>query len=137
MNSFIGQMKYYLSPAYLWSTTTGSRFEVFYLIFPMVLIISATGYRIFLAIKGGRSEAYREFDSLWLWGAVGFGLMGLFIFLSRNQGLPIFSTRLISYLWVILIPFYVAYLVYYYRTNVPKKLHQFYTKKRKARYLGK
>jgi hypothetical protein len=133
MNSIKG----YLTTDYLFSPVSGSKLELFYLIVPAVLLLGAIGYRIYLMIRGNRSEAYRSFDRMWFWGSIIFGLFGLFLYFSRTQALPTFSTRTVSYLWLLSLLGYGTYLIFYFRSTVPDKLHDFYSKKRKSKYLGK
>ena len=133
----MNSLKIYFSTNYLFTPVSGSKLELFYLIFSSTLIISAVIYRIYLFFKGGRSEVYRTFDRLWFWGALAFGLFGLFLYFSRTQALPTFSMRSVSYLWLLSLLGYATYLIFYFRSTVPDKLHDFYDKKRKSKYLGK
>jgi drug/metabolite transporter (DMT)-like permease len=127
----------YLSTSYLMTPVSGTQLELFYLIVPTVIILAVIGFRIFLMIKGNRPKVFRDFDKLWFWGGFLFGLFGLFIYFSRTQSLPIFSTRTISYLWVLSLIAYSTFLIFNYRMSVPEKLHNYYEGKRKSKYLSR
>ena len=133
----MNSLKTYLSTNYLASPVSGTKWELFYLIFACLIIFGAIGYRIFLRFKGSRPKAFKSFDKLWFWGAILFGLFGLFIYFSRTQGLPVFSTRMISYLWVLSVLAYSTFLIFNYRISIPEKLHNYYEGKRKSKYIGK
>ena len=133
----MNSIRAYLNTDYLFKPVTGSKLELFYLIFSALLIIVAIIYRLYILFKGGRAEVYRSFDRMWFWGALVFGLFGLFLYFSRTQALPTFSTRTVSYLWLLALLGYSTYLIFYFRATVPDKLHDFYAKKRKSKYMGK
>jgi drug/metabolite transporter (DMT)-like permease len=125
----------YFSTSYLLAPVSGTKLELFYLIVPLLMIVIALGYRVFIMIKGKRPAAYRSFDKLWFWGALLFGLFGLFLYFARTQGLPTFSTRTISYLWFLATLGYSTYVIFYYRMTVPDQMHEYYKTKRKSKYL--
>jgi hypothetical protein len=79
----------------------------------------------------------RGFDSVWFWGYLSIGLVGLFIWFSRTQALPLFSTRLISYLWVLSTIIFTIGLVVYFKKEIPKQIVKYTEQKRKAKYLKK
>ena len=133
----MNSIRQYLTADYLLAPVSGSKLELFYLILPVVIILGALMYRLYLFITGGRSEVYRSFDRMWFWGALSFGIFGLFVYFSRTQALPTFSTRTVSYLWLLTLLGYFTYLIFYFRTTIPDKLHDFYDKKRKSKYLSK
>ncbi len=127
----------YFSSSYLLGETTGSKFERFYFYIPLILIAAAVIYRIYIFIKGKRPVVYKPFDSYVLWGGISFGLAGLFIYFARTQELPTFSTRLVSYLWVILLLAYKIFLWIYLKTKLSKKIEKYLEAQRKAKYLKK
>lgn len=134
MKSFLST---YLSLNYLWTTTTGGKYEKFYLYFPIALIVAVFVYRIILFVRGNRPAVYKAFDSYMFWGYVSLALFGLWIYFVRTQGLPIFSTRLVSYLWLLSIVLYSFFLFLYFKKNLPEKLEKYTESARKARYLKK
>lgn len=132
-----GWLRYYLSNDYLWTSTTGSKFEKYYLFSSLVILALAIGYRIYIFARGNRPEALRTFDRYFFCGCLTIGLLGLLIWFSRSQLLPVFSTRAISYLWIIGGLAYSVFLALYWRKKVPQKLARFYENKRKSKYLSK
>lgn len=127
----------YLSNNYLLGVVSGTRFEAYYLYVSAAIVSLAILFRLFIYVKGGRAKAYYRFDRLWFYGYSLFGLFGLFIWFSRTQALSIFSTRIVSYLWLISLLGYTIYLIYYLVRIMPEKLVKYYEKKRKKKYLGK
>jgi len=125
----------YLSNSYMLGVNTATKYELFYLVASGLLISFAGIFRLFIFIKGNRPKAYKTFDSFTFWGLLSLGIFGLFIYFSRTQELPIFSTRLISYLWIIGLVGYVGGLVYYLKKKLPSKVEKYYESKRKAKYL--
>lgn len=117
--------------------TVGGKFERFYLYFPMILIVASLVYRLYILIKGKRPVVYKTFDSYLFWGGFSFGLVGLFLYFSRTQELPTFSTRLASYFWLILLIVYIVFLIYSYKRKIPAKISKYYEAQRKAKYLKK
>lgn len=131
----MNSLKIYLSPEYLLSVTTGAKFEPFYLYFSAAIIFTALAAKLFFAIKKDRIKAYKKFDSIWFWGFLAEGFVGLFIWFSRIQALNFFSTRLFSYLWLLSIFLFAGYLIYYYIKVIPLEVDKHYEKKRKDKYL--
>lgn len=127
----------YFSSSYLLSETTGGKFERFYLYLPLILIVTVLIYRAYIFVKGKRPVVYKTFDSYVLWGGLSFGLAGLFIYFARTQELPTFSTRLISYLWLVLLLVYTIFLWVYLKTKLSKKIEKYFEAQRKAKYLKK
>lgn len=125
----------YISQNYLLTVISGSKFENYYLYFSIGLISLLITYRLFLFFRGNRPPIYKKFDVYWFWGYQALGISGIFIWFSRKESLPIFSTRIISYLWMMLIFGYTGFLIYYYIKKIPAKLVDFYEKKRKSKYL--
>lgn len=134
MNSFWAT---YVTSGYLLEVASGTKYESFYLYFPIALVVGMVAWRIFLGVKGGRPVVFKRFDALWFWGYLSFALIGLLIYFSRTQGLPVLSTRLVSYIWLITILGYTGYLCFYLLKIIPGKLGDYYEKQRKKKYLAK
>lgn len=131
------KVRYYLSQDYLWTSTTGAKFEKYYLFASTFLLVIAVIYRIFIFIRGNRPEVLKSFDRYVFWGLLCNSILGLFICFSRMQSLPIFSYRAISWAWVIGTIAYFIFLIIYWYKKVPQKLSKFYENKRKSKYLTK
>ena len=127
----------YFSSDYLWTPTSGAKFEKYYLIVSLVILALAIFYRIYIFVRGNRPTVLKSFDRYLFWGYLSFGITGLFIWFSRSQTLPMFSTRLISYLWIASGIAYTIFLAFYWHKKVPQKLSKFYENKRKSKYLAK
>lgn len=125
----------YFSSQYLLSVATGSKFEFLYLsvsIFMIVLVVLA---KLAIVFKKKRIKAYKSFDNIWFWGYFTQGLAGLFIWFSRTESLAFFSSRLVSYFWIILNFVLAGYLIYYYKNILPQKIEKHFEKSRKEKYL--
>jgi len=122
------------NPEYLLAVPAVSRYEVYYL-YLSVFITTVVLFLKLLFRKGKRSEAFRSFDKFWFWGYLAIGLSGLFIWFSRNQQLPTFGTRIVSYLWLGIVLVYAVFLLFYYLRFVTKAIESYHEKKRKERYL--
>ncbi len=99
------------------------------------ILFAIIGYKIYLKIKGDRPKVYKKFDRIWFWGYLTTGVIGLFVWFSRTQNLPIFSTRFISYSFLLIFILFTAYLIYLFTEKTPKELNKYYEKKRKEKYL--
>jgi hypothetical protein len=130
-------LKSYFSWDFLYSPVSGSSYEKLYLFLSVFIIALTICYRIYLLIKGDRPAVLKRFDTIWFWGYLTLGLVGLFIWFSRTQALPLFSTRLISYLWVLAIIFFTIGLAVYFKKEIPKQIVKYTEQKRKAKYLKK
>jgi uncharacterized membrane protein len=133
----MNNVKFFVSPEYLLSVATGTKFESIYLYFSAFILAAALFVKLFILIRKNRLKAYKNFDAIWFWGFFAEGMTGLFIWFSRAQSLSFFSTRLISYLWIISIFVLVGYLIYYYKKILPQKIEKHYEKKRKEKYLNR
>jgi hypothetical protein len=129
--------KYYFSWDFLYSPVSGSSYEKIYLFLSVFIITLVICYRLFLFIRGNRPLVYKKFDSIWFWGYLALGLSGLFIWFSRTQALPFFSTRLVSYLWILLLLVFSAWVIFYLKKEIPQKIVKYTEQKRKAKYLKK
>jgi hypothetical protein len=134
MNNFLNT---YIKSSYLYETAAGGKYEAFYLYLSVFLLVVILAVRIYLFLKKGRAGAYKRFDQLWFWGYFSLGLAGLFIWFSRTQLLPMFSTRIVSYLWLLGILVLKGYLIFYYFRILPARVTKYYEKARKTKYLGK
>jgi hypothetical protein len=118
-------------------TVSGTKYEVAYLYLPIALILGIISYRIFLYIKSGRPEVYKPFDRYWFWGYFTLALVGLVIWFARSQSLPLISTRLVSYTWLLSLLVYACFLAFYFLRIIPQKLTTYYETQRKKKYLSK
>lgn len=125
----------YFNSKYLLEAVSGTNYEKYYLYVSLTVLVSVILFRIYISIKKNRPDAYRFFDKLWFWSYLSLGLFGVFIWFSRSQLLPLFSTRLVSYAWILSNLGLLGYLVYYFLKIIPGKLTTFYEKKRKSKYL--
>jgi hypothetical protein len=78
---------------------------------------------------------YKSFDVQWFWGYFSLGLVGLFVYFSRDQRLPIFGTRIASYLFLTTTMFFSVYLFVYFQKVTKKHIARFVDKERKNKYL--
>lgn len=131
------KLNYFFSKAYLFTTIQSSKYESLYLYLSLLLILAPIAIKIFLRVtkKNHPKEIYKTLDSLWFWISFSLGLAGLFVWFSRTQLLPIFSTRFISYLWILLIFVGAGAIFYYYKKNIPGLIEKYYKTTRKKRYL--
>lgn len=127
----------YFSSDYLWTPASGAKFEKYYLAVSLAILALAIFYRIYIFVRGNRPEVLKSFDRYFFWGYLTFGLLGLFVYFSRTQSLPIFSTRAISWFWILCVITHTIFLAFYWRKQVPQKLAKFYENKRKSKYLVK
>lgn len=125
----------YFTTDYLFTVVTGGKYERFYLYFPLALLAITLIARAYLFIKGNRPPVLKTFDRLWFWGGIVFSFLGLFIWFSRNQSLPMFSSRIVSYAWILIMILYAGYLFYFWKKKIPAELSKYYEKKRKTKYL--
>lgn len=137
MEKMKNQINLYLNREYFLSVATSTKLQLFYLLLPLLLLLLTFGTRFYIFIRGKRPAAYRQFDFFWFWGFLSFAVIGLFIYFSRLQELPIFSTRAISYLWIFLLLTFVGFLCGYYKIIIPGEIKKYYEAKRKAKYLKK
>lgn len=131
----IDKLKIFFSKDYLFSVSSGTKFENVYLYLAVFLILMAIGFIIFVRAKSSRMKIAKGFNKVWFWGYLTIGVIGLFIWFSRTQGLSIFSTRFVSYNWLLLIIIFSGYLTFLFKTKVPKEVSKYYEKKRKEKYL--
>lgn len=124
----------FFNPNYIFSAASGTTYEPWYLYLSLALIISPILFYAFFKFSK-RIAAYKAFDRYLIWGYLTLGLIGLFFWFSRNQGLPTFSIRLFSYLWLISIVGYDFFLLYYYKKRIPASITKHYEKTRKEKYL--
>lgn len=131
------KISFFFSKEYLFATIQNSRFENLYLYLSLLLIVAPIILKIALAIwfKGRPKKIYKTFDSIWFWGFWTLGILGLFVWFSRTQLLPIFSTRFVSYLWLLLISVMAIWLFIYYKKRIPNLSEKYYKAARKKRYL--
>lgn len=133
MNKFIST---YFKSDYLLRVAPETRFEPYFLFIALALIMIVITLKFLFKIKG-RSVAYKNFDRLWFWGYFTLSIIGLFLWFSRNQGLPFFGTRLVSYLWIISLFFFVVFLFLYFHKRTKKEIMAHLDRKRKEKYLKK
>lgn len=131
------KINYFLSKDFLFTTIQNPKYENLYLYLSLLLIIVPIVFKIVLAIwyKDRPKKIYKTFDSIWFWGFWTLGFLGLFVWFSRTQLLPIFSTRFVSYLWLLMIPVLKLWLFLHYRKQIPKLAENYYKNTRKKRYL--
>ncbi|MDD3481110.1 MAG: hypothetical protein PHW75_02720 [Patescibacteria group bacterium] len=127
-------MNTYLSSDYLFEIASGTTYQEYYLYVAFALIALPIILKVYFTIRNERAP-YKSFDRLWFWGYLMIGVLGLFIWFSRDQGLPLFGTRLASYAWLSTIFIYLGYLLYYYKKKVTKDVVRHYEKSRKEKYL--
>lgn len=131
----MNRIKIFFSNDYLFTATTNTKFELFYLYFSIFILLMVIGYKMYLKFKGSRAKFYKKFDRMWFWGYLTLGISGLFIWFSRTQNLPMFSTRFVSYTYLLLVIFFTLYIVYLFSTKAPQELNIYYEKKRKEKYF--
>jgi hypothetical protein len=127
----------YLTKGYLLNPVTETRFDLIYLTLSITLIIAPVILRILIKFKfkNRPKKVYQFFDKLWFWTSLSLGFIGLFIWFSRTQSLPIFGTRLASYIFLIAIPISAGLIFWYFKAKIPQKLVTHYEKSRKKKYL--
>lgn len=126
----------YFKSDYLLRVAPETKYEPYFLYSAITVMILAIGIKLFFKFRG-RSKAYVSFDRLWFWGYIVLSVVGLFVWFSRNQGLPIFGTRLASYLWLKSLFIYGVVLYFYYIKKARKDVLAHFNKERKAKYLKK
>lgn len=125
----------YLTQEFLLGVAVDGKYEVMYLILPLMILFVIFGFRVYIFFKKNRPTYFREFDSWFFWGTLLFSLIGLFIYFSRTQELPTFSSRLFSYFWIFCIFIYYGFLVVYWLIKIPKLKKRYYEAKRKSKYF--
>ncbi|MDD3679158.1 MAG: hypothetical protein PHT36_02865 [Patescibacteria group bacterium] len=125
----------FFDPKYLMAVPVESSFHFLFLTLPAVAVLSPVLLKIFFRFFKKRHGGYEEFDKLWFWGYETIGLIGLFIFFSRDQRLPIFGTRIASYLVIIAMLIFSSFLFFYFRKFTKKEISYYLEKKRKEKYL--
>jgi len=130
----MNRIKMIFSPDYFLAVPKVSTFEIYYLYLSLFIIVSVIFCKFFFVVKK-RSSVYKKFDKRWFWGYLDLGMLGVFLWFSRNQELPIFGTRLASYLWLLVLFLYLGYLLYYFKKKAKPAIIKYQEKKRKEKYL--
>lgn len=121
--------KIYLNKEYLFGIPTDAKYLKYFLVFYISVIVCGIVVSIYFK-KKNRSKIIRSFAKKFFWWNATLGLIGLFIVFSRNQGLPLFSTRIINYILIISIFLINLYLIF---IDKHKFFAQFYKEKAKER----
>lgn len=130
----MNRIKSFFSSEYLLAVPQDSVYEIYFLYLSFLILITVIGAKIYFKFNK-RSEAYLDFDKRWFWGYLAIGLTGVFFWFTRNQKLPTFGTRIVSYLWLVSALLYSFYIYYYYQTKTKRNVLDFNEKKRKEKYL--
>lgn len=134
MNEFI---KNYLNYDYLFGVSFPTSYDIYLLYLSFAFIVIPLALRLFFYLKKKRPNIFKSFDKYWFWGYLLFGIAGLFVWFSRDQGLSLFSSRIVLYIWTLGASFYAIILAYWYYFRLPKKIEGYYEEKRKSKYLKK
>lgn len=122
------------STEYLLAVPETSKYEAYFLYLSLLVVVVALVLKIYFVLKK-RSKAFQSFDRLWFWGYLTIGFLGLFVWFSRNQQLPMLGARIISYFWFNTIWLYGLFLLYYYKKHAKRMATAHYEKARKEKYL--
>lgn len=131
MSSFFGKI---FDWERLIAIPTSALYEKYFLYIVLAILVGPILLKILLNIKK-RSKAYAKFDRLWFWAYLSLGAVGLFIWFSITQGLPIFGSRLVTYIWLFSLVALKIYLFIYYRLVTLKDVKKYHEKRRKDKYL--
>jgi hypothetical protein len=126
-----------LTSGYWLNTNSGTKYEVAYLAFACLVVLLAFGFRLYIFIKKNRVPLLKKYDRIWVWGGVTFALWFLFIWFSRTQALPIFSTRVIMVISLLVFFSSAGWFFFYSKKKAKALTKEFYTAKRKQKYLAK
>lgn len=133
----MNKIKYFFSPEYLFATNSQTKFQLVYLLISLGMIVVVIVARIALARGKETPKVLKGFYKLWTWGYILIGITGLFVWFSRTQALPVFSTRIISYIWILILVAFSGYVLWYGRTQLERGLTKYHEQQRKAKYLKK
>lgn len=127
----------YFTAEYLWAPITEARYDKFYLGFSIVLIVLPLLAKVVLTLKfkNRPKKVYGTFDKIWFWTSLSLGFIGVFIWFSRVQSLPMFGTHLASYIYLFSIPVSAGLIFWYFKAKIPERLTTHYEKARKQKYL--
>lgn len=133
MSSLFGKFDY----QYFFGVSQEFGFIKLYIFFYLAVIILAVVSIFVLRSLLERNPITKSFKKKVFWGNLIFGLMGFFLIFLRDQGLPIFSTRIPGFVNIILFVSYNVYLYVHFRRTLTKKLYIERDRKRIEKWLPK
>ncbi|RJO60926.1 hypothetical protein C4544_04110 [candidate division WS5 bacterium] len=118
--------------------STNEELKYWYIYLPFFGLFVFLGLLVSYLLKRQDSyKAKKAFQKQFFWTYVTFGILGMISVFARSQDLPIFGSRAITFVILILFLLVNLWLLYYYQIKTKKELIKFQNKKRKEKWLRK
>lgn len=131
----LNKLKSKFTSDFLLSPLGNTKFDNWYLVFGIMLFVAPFVLKIYLKTNPRPRAVYGTVDRVWFWGFLTSAVLTVFVWFARVQRLPLFGTRLASYLVLLIMLPVGLYVLWFYKKRLPALLNKHYEVTRKKKYI--